>query len=168
MLERVARQLARRGHQLGLVHQAEPQLRGAARARLPDPHDVVATERIGERLIPQRRHRPPRRRPRGAGLGLEQRHAALHVERGAHARQRQPELDQRDRDRRLHADHDRLGVEDPRHGGDVGDHPADERVHHFQRGDVDQHAVRAGRGDPLGEVVLQRQRRAGRACPPGW
>ena len=64
-------------------------------------------------------------------------------------------------------DDDGLGVEDPRHGRDVADHPPDERVHDLERRDVDQHAVRAVLDDALGEVVLQRRAPAGRACRPG-
>ena len=70
---------------------------------------------------------------------------ALDVERGAHARQRQPELDQRDGDRRPHADDHGLGVEHPRHGRDVAEHAADERVDDLERRDVDQHARARGR-----------------------
>ena len=92
----------------------------------------------------------------------------LDVQRGAHAFERQPELDQRDGDGGLHADDDRLRVEHARHRGDVADHAADEGVDHVERRDVDQHAVRAVCDDALGEVVLQRAARAGRACPPGW
>ena len=44
----------------------------------------------------------------------------------------------------LHADDHGLGVEDARHAGDVAEHPADERVDHLERGDVDQHALGAG------------------------
>ena len=57
--------------------------------------------------------------------------------------QRQPELDERDRDRRPHADDDRLGVEHARHRRDVAEHAADERVDDLERRDVDQHAARA-------------------------
>ena len=73
----------------------------------------------------------------------QQLHAALDVQRGADAGQRQAELDQRDRDRRPHADDDGFGIEDPRHGGDVGQHPADEGVDDLQRRDVDEHALGA-------------------------
>ena len=41
--------------------------------------------------------------------------------------------------------------------GDVGQHAADEGIHHLERADVDQHAPRAGAGDAVGQVVLQRQ-----------
>ena len=51
-----------------------------------------------------------------------------------------------------------VGVEHARHRRDVGEHPADERVDDLERRDVDQHAARAGLDDPLGQVVLQRQR----------
>src|SRR5262245_21295957 len=46
-----------------------------------------------------------------AHRGPQELHAFFHVERGAHPRERQPQLDQRDGDGRLHADHDRLGVQ---------------------------------------------------------
>src|SRR4051794_10835995 len=58
----------------------------------------------------------------------QQPHPPLDVQRGLHAGQAQPQLDERDRDRRPHAHDDRLGVQDPRHPGDVRDHSADERI----------------------------------------
>jgi hypothetical protein len=99
---------------------------------------------------------------RSAGVGIErraqQRHAAIHVECGLHARQRQPELHQRDGDGRLHADDDGAGAEDPRHARDVRDHAADEAVDDLEARDVDEHAARARRRYPLGQIVLQRER----------
>src|SRR5262249_1829043 len=55
-------------------------------------------------------------------------HALVDVETGANARQRQPELDERDGDGGAHADDDGFGVEHPGHRRDVADHPPDERV----------------------------------------
>src|SRR6185436_6505080 len=81
-------------------------------------------------------------RSRRSERSLEQRHAAFDVERRADAVQRQPELDERDRHGGLHADDDRLGVEDARHLGDVAEHSADEGVDDLERGDVDEDAVR--------------------------
>src|SRR6476659_4559236 len=74
-------------------------------------------------------------------LPAQQRHAAFDVQRGRDAGQRQAELDQRDRDGRLHAHENRLRAEDARDAGDVGDHAADERVHHLERRDVDEDAL---------------------------
>src|SRR5262245_59089190 len=65
---------------------------------------------------------------RGVERRGQQFHAAFHVERRADARQRESELDQRDRDRGAHADHDRLRVEHPRHRRDIAQHPADEGI----------------------------------------
>jgi hypothetical protein len=87
---------------------------------------------------------------------VQQREPALHVQRRAHAGQRQPELDQRDGHRRLHAHHHRGRVQ---HAGDARDarqHAADERVDDLERGDVDQHAGGAGARDLERQVVLQR------------
>src|SRR5215208_1014044 len=79
VVERVARQLARRGDELGLVHQPEAQL-GRPRAdrlsdlddvgRRPDGHHLIP----GDGHRPEPRHHPPppprsRRRPRRASSG---------------------------------------------------------------------------------------------------
>src|SRR5262245_6697190 len=88
---------------------------------------------------------------------LEQAHAFLDVERGAHARQREAQLDERNGYRRAHPDDYRFRVQHARHRRDVAEHPADERVHDFQRGNVNQHAPSPCFGDPLSQVVLQRQ-----------
>src|SRR5579871_999733 len=69
---------------------------------------------------------------------LDHRHAAFDVQRRLDARQREPELDQRDGDRRTHPDYDRVGVENARHRRDVVQHAADEAVDDLQRRDVDQ------------------------------
>src|SRR3954469_970190 len=69
----------------------------------------------------------------------QQLEARVDVQRRANAGQLQPELHQRDGDGRAHADDDRLRIEDARHRGDVAEHPAHERVDHFQRRDVDEH-----------------------------
>src|SRR5689334_12769896 len=50
----------------------------------------------------------------GGDCRVQQRHPFLHIERGAHARQREAELHQRDRDRRLHPDDDGVGIEHAR------------------------------------------------------
>lgn len=82
----------------------------------------------------------------------------LHVQRRAYARKREAEFDERDRDRRLHADDDRLGIEHARHGGRVADHASDERIDHVERGNVDQDAARAVFHDAARQIVLQRER----------
>jgi hypothetical protein len=83
-------------------------------------------------------------------------HPLVDVQARPNARQGQAQLHQRDGDGGPHADHDRLGVEDARHRGDVADHAADERIHDLERGDVDEHAPRPITHDAIGEVVLQR------------
>src|SRR5262249_23179964 len=50
---------------------------------------------------------------------LDELHALLDVEGGAHPGEREPELHEGDRHRRLHAHHHRLRVEHPRHRRDV-------------------------------------------------
>src|SRR5438552_3006130 len=85
----------------------------------------------------------------------QQLHALLDVQRRAHTRERQPQLDECDRDRGLHANHHGGGVEDPRHARDVAQHAADERVHDLERRDVDEDAVGPMLDDHLGEVVLK-------------
>src|SRR4051812_46786590 len=71
-------------------------------------------------------------RPGPVDRRLQELHAALDIERGTHALQRESQLDQRDGHGRLHADDDGLRVQDARHGRDVADHPAYEGIHHFQ------------------------------------
>src|SRR5262245_42738784 len=62
--------------------------------------------------------------------GAQELHAALDVQRGLYTRQGEPQLDQRDRDRRAHAHDDRRGVEHPGHRGNVRQHAADEGIDH--------------------------------------
>src|SRR5438874_8018202 len=87
-------------------------------------------------------------------------HSLVHVQARSNARQGQAQLHERDRDGGPHADHDRLGVEHAGHRRDVADHAADERIHDLERGDVDQHALRAIANDAVGEVVLERHGQA--------
>src|SRR5215213_8377073 len=82
----------------------------------------------------------------------------VHIERRAHAVQRQPKLDERDRHCRLHADDNRNRVENARDRGDIVQHPADERVDDFQRRYIDHDAARARRDDLLRQILLQRHR----------
>src|SRR3569832_532881 len=83
--------------------------------------------------------------------------ALLDIERGLHPLQRQSELHQGDRDRRLHADHHGACIEDAGHGGEIGDDATDERIHQLQRRDVQQDAFRTGLFDFPEQIVLQRQ-----------
>src|SRR5688572_7622995 len=87
-----------------------------------------------------------------SGDALQHLHPALDVQRGAHAFEREPELDQGDGDRGLHPHDDRLGVEDAGHGRGVREHAADERVDDVERRDVDQHGLGAVLDDARGEV----------------
>src|SRR6202012_5421641 len=89
---------------------------------------------------------------------VDESHAALDVQGGLDAGQRQTELDQRDRHRRPHADDDRFGIEDTRDGGDIIEHSADEAVDDFQRGNIDQHALGVGFDDLAGQVLFERCR----------
>ena len=88
----------------------------------------------------------------------QQLHAALDVQRGCDARQRQAQFHQRDRHGRLHADQHGSRIENARHAGNVGDHAADEGVDHFQRRNVDEHAFGALLLDRAGQIILQLQR----------
>src|SRR5689334_21029327 len=72
--------------------------------------------------------------PRPVDRSADELHALLHVQRGAHSGKRETQLDERDRDRRPHADHDGPRVEDARHRSDVPEHPADERVDDLEGG----------------------------------
>src|SRR5690348_5252208 len=63
---------------------------------------------------------------------IEEFHACFHAKGGPHAGQGHSELYERNGDRRLHADYDSLGTQDARHGGDIGQHPPNERIHNLQ------------------------------------
>src|SRR3984957_2470384 len=86
----------------------------------------------------------------------DQGEALVHVERGADAGQREAELDERNRDSGLHADHHGGGIEHLRHGGNVVEHAADEGIDDRQRRDIDHDAARPVGNDAVGEVVLER------------
>src|SRR5262245_50804111 len=75
------------------------------------------------------------------GATLNQRHAAVDIQRCSDAGQGQAKLDQGDCDCGAHADDDRFGVEDAGHSGDIVQHAADETVDDFQRRNVDEHAL---------------------------
>ena len=164
VVERVARQLARRGDDLGLVDQAEARARPpSSRTRWRTRDDVLvasgsAASHASATAIVRLR------------VGRARWISAMPFstfERGAHAGQRQAELDQRDRDRRPHADDHRLGVEHARHGGDVGEHAADEGVDDLERRDVDQHAAARGRRRSARSGRPAASSPGGRACRPG-
>src|SRR5690348_10054901 len=70
-------------------------------------------------------------------LALEERQALLEVERRVHVLEVHPELDHRERDLRLDADDHGLRAAQPGHVRDPAQRARDERVHHVQRGDVD-------------------------------
>jgi hypothetical protein len=88
---------------------------------------------------------------------VKQFHPALDIQRGTDPGQGQAKFHQGDGHRWLHADQHGLGIHDARQPGDGADHPADERIHHVQGGDIDQHAAGGGPADALGQVVLQGQ-----------
>ena len=125
VIQRVACELAGRGDDLGLIDEAESGLDRQHPDLLAHPHNVV-------RRTVFRGAQSSSSASRFLQPTLNQRHAALDVQRRLHARQRQAEFHQRDRDRRPHADHDRLGVEDARDRGDIVEHAADEAVDDLQ------------------------------------
>src|SRR5262245_14287613 len=90
----------------------------------------------------------------------EQIHAAFDVERSAHAAELEAELDERDGDGGAHPHDDRLGIEDARHGSQVVQHSADERVDELERRDVDEDSLGARLDDLLREVLLELHRHA--------
>src|SRR5215208_325882 len=98
------------------------------RGRASDLRTAIRDLLTGERVAAPIAARFTARVVNGLAQAL---HAALDVERRLHAFERQPQLHQRDRHRRPHPDEDGAGVEDARHAGDAGDHPADERVDHL-------------------------------------
>ena len=63
---------------------------------------------------------------------------------------------QSDGDRRPHPDHHGFRVQNARHGSDIAQHPADERVHHVERGNIDQYAAGMRAHNAFGQVLLQR------------
>src|SRR3954466_14084303 len=87
--------------------------------------------------------------------GLQQREALLEVEGGVHILEAHPELDHRERDLRLDADDHRRRAAQPGHHGDAAQGARDERVHHVERGDVDDDPARAVARDLRHHVVAQ-------------
>src|SRR5918911_1905485 len=75
---------------------------------------------------------------RDVKLAAQHSYALVHVEDRVDALQLKPQLDERDGDRRLHADHDGARVHDTRHRRDVREHATDERIDHLQKRDVNQ------------------------------
>ena len=123
----------------------KPSCRAVSRARWRDGDDVVfAADRDSSRLIAAMRTALSTVVPRArrAGCSSARPFSALSAVRTP--LQLQPQLDQRDRDRRLNADHHRLGAQQPRADGDIVQQPAEERVDRLHHGEVEQHAARAG------------------------
>ena len=151
IVEGVAGDLAGGGDDLGLVDQAEPGSDSARPHRLPHPHHVVGRAQ---------RHGFIRLDVHPGLLAIDdapdQGEPLVDVQRGAHAGQRQAQLDQRDRHRRPHADDHRHRIQHARHGSDIVEHAPDEGIDDLQRRDVDHHAARAVGDDPVGQIVLQR------------
>src|SRR5262249_54499034 len=82
-------------------------------------------------------------------------HASLHVQSGTNARERESELDQSDSHGWPHSNDDSLRIQYSGHRGDVPEHPADERVHNFERGDVDEDSAGTGGDDPVRQILLE-------------
>src|SRR5215210_9551226 len=70
-------------------------------------------------------------------LVAQERQPLLEVERGLHVLELHPELDHREGDLRLDADDHRLGAAQARHARDALQRARDERIHHVERGDID-------------------------------
>ncbi len=122
------------------------------------PHNARTAWRHSTMCCSDSRGRVPEVSSAKRGLpadAAQQFHAALHIERGAHAVQRQAKFHEGDGHGRLHADHDRMCRENARDAGNAAEHPAHERIHDLQSGDVDHHACGTGVGDARGEVFLQ-------------
>src|ERR1700756_4060748 len=75
--------------------------------------------------------------------------ALLQIQRGGHALEGQPKLDQGDRHLRLDAHDHRPGATQTRRGGNSAERARREGIHHVQRADVDDHAARAQPADFL-------------------
>src|SRR5262245_26186195 len=96
---------------------ATAQSRVACRTRTTssdDRIDIVSSLTTAINVLPLR-----------AGV-LKRPHAFLDVERGAHARQREAQFDERDGHRRAHPHDYCFRVQHARHRGDGAEHPADE------------------------------------------
>src|SRR5437764_8462860 len=86
-------------------------------------------------------------------LAAQELDAFVHVQDSVHAAKLKAQLDERDGDRRLHADDDRSRVHDARHRRDVREHAPDEGVNHLKQRDVYEDAARA-RPLKLGQYAL--------------
>ena len=134
----VARQLGDGGGDAALIDDAEPEPPRHFAGRLTRGHDV-ASPRYWE-LRSATRDAPRGLSARSSGAAAP---GPSRVEGRAHALQLQAELDERDRDGGLDADHDGLRAEQPGAQGDVVQHPAEEGVHDLHHRHVQQHAARA-------------------------
>src|SRR5215218_2225915 len=74
------------------------------------------------------------------------------------AAQLDAQLHQRERDGGTHPDDDRLGSHQARAGGDFADEPAEERIEHLDRGEIDQDAAGASFREHLREAGFQIER----------
>src|SRR5688572_10436431 len=88
-------------------------------------------------------------------LPLQERQSLLEVQRGVHVLEVHPELDHREGDLRLDPDDHRLRPAQPRHVRDAAQRARHERVHHVERGDVDDDPARAEPADLDHHVVLE-------------
>src|SRR5580658_7003246 len=96
--------------------------------------------------------------PRFPNCAAQRQHALLDVQRGTDSLHRQTQLHQRDGHRGLHPHNHRLGIQKMRHGGDGGQHSSDKGIDDFQRGNIDQHAVRPMFDNLRRQIVLESER----------
>src|SRR5215218_2474472 len=90
-------------------------------------------------------------------LGPQERQALLEVECGLDVLELHPQLHHREGDLGLDAHDHRLGAAQPRHVRDPAQRAGDERVHHVERGDVDDDPARAVPRDLAHHVLAQLQ-----------
>src|ERR1700733_9885665 len=121
-------------------------VRAAWRTRTTSSEERISTFSLFCVVIFRLRRREPR---------VDESHAALDVQGGFDAGERQSKLDQRDRHRGPHADNHGVGVQNARDRGDVVEHPADETVDDLQRRDIDENALRVGVDNLAGQILFQ-------------
>jgi len=84
----------------------------------------------------------------------QQVHSLFHIQCRAYPRKRKAQFHQRDGHRRLHPHHHGLGIQNAGHVRYVAQHPADEGIHHVERGNVDQHSAGVHFHNAVREVFL--------------
>ena len=122
----------------------KPSCRASSMPGLAGRDDVVGVvdrdhDSQSATVAPDRRFADPQ-------LPVQQREALFEVQRGVHVVERQAQLDHGERHLGLQADDHGVRAAQPGHVRDRAQRPCSERIHHVDRGDVDDDARARGTG----------------------